>query len=396
MSRTDFYATKLLSKSVAKPRDTMKVGRFTAKLMRAERLKGEHTFGLPPGTPVPVYPVDMLPGCPADWIRAAGSYVCPVSTNWGLWFDWTDNDSLNTAILPSVKGMNPITGQKISGLALEKYVEKCPKHNKPFKGDERFCEECGYKWPPQNYVAAPNTLWWDSWKQPDGTGRQFFFSEDEARDIATLVIGKENVVPAFGFAFFEPKVRRELPPVSKSRGIGSFLFPDGPFSYKGAMPPDAPGYGIKYLDKWAVAPKWTWGDSDTVQNTTTGPVTTPDTNHVYCSTAKEKEQKTSGGDLSHLLRCNSVPPAPRGGIADSLEMEEDDSLELKSVSVGAGAKIDQDIEPDPLSPKDWKDEASGIIRLYFVFEPQFKQIIKAGINDIEGSPEGPMHGLPVG
>ena len=395
MSRIDFYATKLLSKSVAKPRNTMKVGRFTASLMRAERLRGEHTFGLPPGSPVPVYPVDMFPGCPPDWIRAAGSYVCPVSTDWGLWFDWTNNDPLNTAILPSVKGMNPITGQKIEGLTLEKYVEKCPKHDKPFKGDERFCEECGYKWPPQNYVAAPNTLWADGFLQADGTVRQFFFSEDEARDIATLVNGKENVVPAFGFAFFEPKIRRELPPVSKSRGIlmtshHSFL-KGSTLSYKSATPPDALSYGVKYLETW---PKHdsTWWDS--TKPTTTGPMT-PDTTHIYCSTAKEKEEKTSGPRLDGLLRCcNAV--APGAACADSLEIEEDDSRDLKSVSVGAGAKIDQNLEPDPLSPKDWKDEVSGIIRLYFVFEPQFKQIIKAGIKDIEGSPEGPMQGLPVG
>ena len=123
---------------------------FFARLMKAPKLSGSGTHALPPGQSIPVYPVDAFLDAPSNWVKGAGSYVCPVESEWGLWFDWTMNDQPNTAVIPSVKDMNPITGQKIEGLALERYTNKCPIHGKAFKGDDRLCEECGYNWPPQN------------------------------------------------------------------------------------------------------------------------------------------------------------------------------------------------------------------------------------------------------
>ena len=122
----------------------MKMGKFSARLMRAPRLKDEKSGALPPGAPIPVFPVDALPGCPKDWIGGEGAFVCPVDPGWGLWFDFTNNDAMNTAVMASVKGMNPITGQKLEGLALERYEEKCPVHKEAFKTG-RLCEKCGYK-----------------------------------------------------------------------------------------------------------------------------------------------------------------------------------------------------------------------------------------------------------
>ena len=126
----------------------------------------------------------------------------------GLWFDWTFNSDKNTAIVPTVKGCNPITGLKTSGFHLERYEDKCPKHGCDFIGD-RFCEECGYKWPCQNYVAYPNLLLWDGYRSEDGNVRQFFFTEELMRDVSSALIGRENTVPAFGFAFYTPKKLRE-------------------------------------------------------------------------------------------------------------------------------------------------------------------------------------------
>jgi hypothetical protein len=353
----------------------------------------------------------MLPGCPKDWVRSAGSYVCPVDVEWGLWFDWTDNDPLNTAILPSVKGMNPITGQKIEGLSLAQFSKNCPKHDKPFKGDDRFCEECGYRWPPQSYVAAPNVLWWDVWKQPDGTGRQFFFSEDDARDIASLVIGKNEVVPAFGFAFFEPKKRREQV-VHQTRAMF-----DSPMFYS----------PLHVSQNWNL-PQPCKGSYPTKGQVVVPHYTTPDTTIVYTSScsapaaeahapsaysldfcSEEKtgainvEEKTSGKRLfksalrskSHaFVQQDSTMVSGYSGYSGKEERQEE--LEQKAVAVGAGAQIRQDLEPDPLDAKDWKDEASAIVRLYFVFQPQFKEIVKAGIADVDGDPSGAMKGLPVG
>jgi hypothetical protein len=184
---------------------------FKARVMEAPRLTGDQVHALPPGTPLPVYPVDMLLQPPENWMKGPGVFVIPVRPNKGLWFDWRLNSDNNTAVIPTVKGCNPITGMQTSGFHMERYENKCPKHGCDFL-HERFCSECNYKWPSQNYIGPRNTLWWDGFlNQKDGTVRQFFFSEEELRDVASALIGKENTVPAFGFAFYAPKERRSEP-----------------------------------------------------------------------------------------------------------------------------------------------------------------------------------------
>lgn len=61
----------------------------------------------------------------------------------------------------------------------------------------------------------------------------------------------------------------------------------------------------------------------------------------------------------------------------------------KSVSVGAGAKIDQELEVDDLGVDGWQDEHSGVIRLYFCFEEQFKEILqKGGTKELVSNQDG--------
>ena len=123
----------------------------------------EDPHGLPQGTPIMAVPIHCLPGAPSGWVRDPGSYVVEVDCEHGLWFDWTMNDSFDVAVVPTVKGMNPITGLKTEDVSMHVYREKCPKHDIPF-GHNYYCEECGFHWPAQNYVSHPNTLWWDELK----------------------------------------------------------------------------------------------------------------------------------------------------------------------------------------------------------------------------------------
>lgn len=333
-----FYATEIAPQATL----LMTCKGFVASLRRTEKLiDNGHVHALPQGYNVPVYPVDMFPGCPDEWLRGEGSYVCPVEPNWGLWFDWTMNDSLNTAVLPSVKGMNPITGQKLEGLWLEAYADKCPVHDISFEGHERFCPECNYRWPPQSYVCDPNTLWWDGFRQPDGTVRQFFFSDDEARDIASLVIGKNNTVPAFGFAFYSTKKRRAPRLAITRMGMATY----------------EPTWG--QMDMATYEP--TWGSNSVILNCTQGSHT--------CGTG------------SRVGACETT----RQRIA------------AKNVSVGAGAKINQGLRPDSLSVEEWKPEPEAVMRLYFCFEKQFRHIVdNGGIKNLKGDDEGFLRGLPVG
>lgn len=354
---------------------------FQASLMKAPRLKDKGSaYGLPQGLPILSYPVDALPGSPDSWMRGEGSYVCPVSPDCGLWFDWTSNDPLNTAILPSVKGMNPVTGQKLEGLALDRFLEKCPVHGNTFKHG-LLCEECGYCWPPQSYVCHPNTLWWDGFRQPDGTVRQFFFTADEQRDIATLQIGKQNTVPAFGFAFFETKTKR-VPEIRqdflRSKGKSSKEFyglSNKQKTYGGPCGQSIGGGSSPLVD--VSGPIWM-----VPQESKTVDMTYRPNDSISCYT----------GDESSILSVQTM---------SSQEVDGEEDLNQQSrqidVSVGAGAEIRQALVSDPLALSEWKDKPTSVMRLYFVFESEFETIVrKGGVKDIKGHLAGYLKSMPVG
>jgi hypothetical protein len=365
----------------------MRLDQFVARLKFAPRLEGDGIYSLPPGRPAEVIHLDCLPGAPKDWIRSRGSYVVPVDVGLGIWFDWRNGDEndVNTAIVPSVKGMNPFTGQKLEALRLESYVEKCPVHAHPFKGPDRFCEKCGYEWPPQNYITCESIMWCDGFRQPsDGSVRQFFFSDEDKRDIASLVIGKENTVPAFGFGFWKPKnprlVQQRLTRgcfgsgvTGQSLGFDSEQGPTGPIGSEGAM-----GF---------------CGDSSVLYESS-------DHNSivVYSTEVGANQMNDVSGstlDVGETVRCYHQD--------DSLHMKAPETTKsarskvaTRSVSVGAGAKIHQDLAQDSLGLDGWNPETAAVIRLYFCFEEQFREIVAGGIRDVRGNKEGYLKGLPVG
>ena len=418
---SDVYSTAIAKKSHTL---MMRHGRFQAGLMRAPRLVGDSVHSLPPGIPVPIYPVDALPGCPVEWVKGSGNYVCPVAPDWGLWFDFTMNDRLNTAILMSIKGLNPITGQKIENMRLEQFKDKCQIHKRGFKG-ERYCPVCGYQWPCQNYLAAPNTLWRDGWLQPDGSVRQFFFTEDEERDVASAVIGERNTVPAFGFAFFEPRTRREEPPEPDFRGhnvIGQWYNSPGISGAKGCggtkglvgTGPDGYAYDTNTLNDGhdilycCSSDNLCFNsDGDLGKSVTTSYFSSP-------SGVQAQNRVVPEGTV-HASPIQSVRTASRKKTyaqqqviytqpqfyspvhtAQKWKLPERRLSEAAKVAVGAGARIQQDLTADPLAAGDWKDEPSAIVRLYFVFQPKFEAIAAKGVLDLEGSKEGFLKGVKVG
>lgn len=177
------------------------------------------------------YLVDRYEACPENWMRSSGSissYFVAVEDNHGMWLDFNGNlrHAHHLAVVISVQGINAITGQKVDGVHLEQYKHNCPVHNVAF-GHERYCEKCGYKWPPQNYLtttATPNRMFWlDGFRSAEGVIRQYVFTQDTERGVAAQVIGDERVF-AIGVAFFlskEPKPVVSSPTSSfLSRGEG--------------------------------------------------------------------------------------------------------------------------------------------------------------------------------
>ncbi len=157
---------------------------------------------LPPYAPRNVFSVDDFSGhVPADWEsnrfgvgpENVASYFAGVKAGQGMWFNFNpcESDTHHIAIVPSVQGVNPVTG-KAASLDMQQYETVCPVHNTPF-GHGRHCSECGYKWCKQNYVATTGTprgqFWLDGFRQADGRVRQWLFTEEVDRGVAAHVLG---------------------------------------------------------------------------------------------------------------------------------------------------------------------------------------------------------------
>lgn len=380
----------------------MEANGFFASIMRAEKKKDDVVgSNLPPGMPIPVLPVDYLKERPDFWIGGTGSYVCPVDSDWGLWFNWTMNSHF-TAVLASVKGMNPITGQRIDGIGLEQYQTKCPVHKIQFKHG-RLCSECGFKWPMQNYITEPDPLYWDGFRSSDGQVRQFYFTEDMAKSVPELVIGKDDTVPAFGFCFYTAKQRmkhnaggkrlKQFPKeciqsfgfsgFSGCSGVSGISGYAGAFkSYRGIRSFVSPDVYCGELLRY--------GSADITADCATFAASAA--GDVKCAASDSSHFADKHSDTLYLSASNSAgfSATPTSGV--SMNMFRVNA----EVGIGAGAKIKQDLMGDSLSVDQWNDKPAGIIRVYFVFREQFERYVSAGLNDLAGCKEGFLDGVPVG
>lgn len=397
---------------------TMNFNGFSARIMRAIRLTGEGVHDLPSGRQIPVYPVDCFKEPLSSWILGQGNYVVPVDPDWGLWFDWTVNDEMNTAVLMSIKGMNPITGQRSNGFSLERYVDKCPVHDEPFK-EGLFCEKCNFKWPAQNYVSYPNRLWWDGFRTGDGKVRQFFFTEDLAKSIPELVIGKEDTVPALGFAFFKPKVRRERPaiqatvwhtynePIKYSNHISSsnYLAKSCNFHTStqcyaagsiglGESNPDANLTINKSNPKMALRSVKSSNSSSESMSNIRGLATGSAESYACLDSAFYSNVDHESGVYGE--QGHKGPVGIAGGACVDLAIQQRIETPVKEVGVGAGAEINQQLVIDPLKVSDWDEKPTSVMRLFFVFQNQFEEVKAKGMKDLVGETNGYMSGLPVG
>ena len=221
---------------------------------------------------------------------------------------------------------------------------------------------------------------------PDGTIRQFYFSADELRDIATAMIGKEQTVPAFGFAFYSPKERRTfalssyyghfLPEIKwittsshstyTNLGVLGSSIPAGSVGVTGAQ--GVSGTDFLYLSA---------SNSGDVGIGTIMP-------NSVSFTSSVQESATCGKVMSRCFSSRMADMAITG------------STKVKSVSIGAGAKVRQELEPDPYTLDSWKDVPDAVMTIYFVFQEQFEQIKAKGMRDLNGVAEGMLAGLPVG
>lgn len=332
---------------------------------------GEINYGLPPYAPQNVYLVDEYPSCPSSWMHGSsqsGSYFVGVKEGHGMWLDFNNNfnHEKDVAVVLSIQGINPITGQKMVGnspLRLEQYKNKCPIHNIDFQQD-RFCPECNYKWPSQNYISTNGTpyglLWIDGFKTPDGKVRQYYFTEDETKGVASQLIGDERVF-AIGIAFYLSKENK------KTQRYNS-IFNGNPENIVWDY----------YLEKKVFSPY-----------------------NNYSTFLDVDVKYSSSYSCNNIMSCsnhNSMPA--RSSNHDILRRSVDMTSEVnqitpvKNLEIGAGALINQRIYEDPEEISYWEESPSGMIYINYCSEETLKMILESGKR--KDKKNGYLQGLNVG
>lgn len=350
----------------------------------------EEDLGLPPYGERVSFLVDDFEGSPASWMRGSpreASYFVPVRAEHGLWLDFNANSRHlhQVAALVSIQGVNAVTGLPTEGaLRLEQYRERCPRHNEPF-GEGRFCQGCGFKWPHQNYLASTGTprglFWLDGFRAKDGRVRQWVFTEEMARGVAAQVIGDKRVF-ALGIAFFLSREPKPLPPPPKP------LYRGGRLTLGGGVPH---AYG---LGSTRGAMKGGLGD----WSNTRGPE-----GDEACFAALDvgavdalEEMDADTAPPTPQARRVAVPAAASAAATPSRAARAVSQQPAKRLEVAAGARIDQEVYPDPQPLEFWQDQPAGIIYVNYVDEDTARAILQAGRIDRTARGDGFMASLTVG
>ncbi len=388
----------------------------------------EVAHGLPPYCPVEAGVVDEYGGAPEHWMRGsatAGSFFFPTAEGRGLWLDFNANrrHKYHVAVVVSIQGVNAVTGQKLVGFAprLERYDKKCPVHDEDF-GHDRYCPQCGYKWPAQNYLADTGTpeglFWLDGFRNQDGQVRQFVFTPEEMqRGVAQHLIGKERVF-AVGVAFFLSKQPRPEPvernilrggttvkPTSWTSSLQNLGLPSGYKQHSGGHQSmgadhmkgmynitldDAPSFNAVQDDLTATS----------VGNAAGTPVVT------LCSVGGDAPPQVGGplDELDGLGLIEEAAPDPSEAVLRSTSAGRPSTKRdkmrqaqaAKKLEVAAGARINQQVYPDPEPLDFWRDEPEAIIYLNYSDEATIQSILDSSKIDMTKHGEGFLDGLPVG
>lgn len=392
------------------PKTTMEVNglKVTLHMPKAvERLKdsegNEIAQGLPPCNSRPAFVVDEYPACPDNWMHGnakSSSYFVPIKPDHGMWLDFQQNasgykigdDWHDVAVVVSVQGINPLTGLKSDPIRLERYQEKCPKHEKEF-GQDRFCEDCKYKWHPQNYLSSNNgsPFWIDGFRTEDGTIRQWFFTEEECKGIAAQVLGDERVF-AIGIAFYVSKKPR--PKTIYNQVLTTWG-----------------GGGISYGSSLGGGLESVWATVDCMPCSTVTNFCDTGNTGLYGSTGnigvqgvpgpkgvqgvkgpKGEKGKTGSKIRTRSLRSLNKPMAEDAALFVGAA-QADIQASQKMLEIGAGAKISQQINADPQDLDYWRDEAEGFIYINYCDEATAEKILEVGKR--EEIEEGFLAGLEI-
>lgn len=111
------------------------------------------------------------------------------------------------------------------------------------------------------------------------------------------------------------------------------------------------------------------------------------------SFSKNKLELNSSRENKGRDLIGSEVPTSEKLVHQELEREE---KQVKDVSIGAGAKIAQNLKNDPYDLDSWKDTPDSVMTIYFVFQEKLEEIKAGGMRNLNGAPEGFLQGLSVG
>ena len=353
---------------------------FTVNLPAA--LRGEQVHSLPPYAPVRASKVDCYPGAPAEWPRSTGntaSYFIPIVEGRGMWLDfnacWAHPH--HVAIVVSIQGVNPLTGHKADKLELERYAM------------DSSVEE--WLRGRQNYLSTTATpqgmLWIDGFRAADGTVRQYIFTKDENRGVASQIIGVDRVF-AIGVAFFlskEPKpVVHEAP-----RGLIASASGDvGGVYFKGLT-----GAGLGLSGKLGGSPTLDYSvhDSDKLANYCADSIPVASSGDGVLG-SKGRVGKMRGSSTG-MLRSMASGPSCSITVSDTSVSDDGSWDATDKIEIAAGAQIAQELYKDTVAADYWQTVCAGIIAVSYAPAALIKQIFDAGM---VAEKEGFLAGLAVG
>ena len=384
--------------------------------------------GLPPFRVRKPYLVDEWPGCPQEWPRSEGSqtsYFVPVIKGKGMWLDFNECSRAihDVAIVISIQGVNAITGMPVEDVILEQYKEECPRHKAKF-GPHRYCKQCGFRWPKQNYLSTTATpdgyLWLDGFRSGDGTVRQYILTEERLRGVAAAIVG-ERRVHAIGISFFLSKAQK---PIQNHGMDGRYRLLDyaGP-TFNQPM----------FFSPVATPANWSSGTGTKLECKGNGTKSLERSKGGgLCSSASISTSDSmstqsyslgyfSGGDVDSYSRfpkddSSSVQRlCARGAVPDVITEtqmnhtgtdEEPEQITEKQIDqgqpvavkleVGAGAVINQKVFDDPNDLDFWREKPEAVAVINYSDEIQVRGILARGKADVTGSKEGFLDKVPKG
>jgi len=386
-----------------------------------KKLTEKTVNSLPPCAKVRAYETDCYVGAPKDWMRGNGkdrSYFVPVQADRGLWLDFNRvrHHKKHVAVLVSIQGLNPVTGMPLKGMKLEQYDKDCPVHNHAFEKD-RFCKDCGFNWPKQNYLCTTGTpgglMWIDGFRGADGTVRQYYFTPETMKGVAAQILGEKRVF-ALGVAFFLSKTDKPEEPRRSFAPSGYGNMSLG--ILKGYVAPPNDGLDYMAVDDHLIgtsncsdtSANWVSNSNPTAYSCNLGEATKSGAKSMNVSASSEAMLMASkalsakprgmmsskGASMARSLNAASlsVPVAAAEPVYDAETIER--AAAATRLEIAAGEKIDQKIFDDPQSLDFWEPEPAGTIYINYCPSDLVDEILKLG--EVGAHSDGFLQKLKVG